>query len=258
MLKQAFLFVPRHLPCCFLNNLIKHYLPLSTKLLRRVFVDYSLHKPSAAGSRVPSSERHHSIWLQEVNSLLTMYSFTWILLWITVMFLPSVVASEASTGEDPLVNTGTGGEEEGEGHNIPPAHAVLFPAFCLTLGVAVFYFLSRYLQALPYTAVMFLIGTLMGIGAALSHDDNQLSESIQLWVEIDSEVLLLVFLPGLIFKDAIGLNVHLFRVALGQCFNFAFPMVLAGTALTALVAFYVFPYGWSFNLAMTVSPAHSL
>lgn len=28
-------------------------------------------------------------------------------------------------------------------------------------------------------------------------------------------------------------------------------MVLAGTALTALVAYYIFPYGWSFNLAMT-------
>jgi len=28
-------------------------------------------------------------------------------------------------------------------------------------------------------------------------------------------------------------------------------MVLAGTALTALIAYYIFPYGWSFNLAMT-------
>ena len=28
-------------------------------------------------------------------------------------------------------------------------------------------------------------------------------------------------------------------------------MVLAGTTLTALVAYYIFPYGWSFSLAMT-------
>lgn len=34
-------------------------------------------------------------------------------------------------------------------------------------------------------------------------------------------------------------------------YQFAFPMVLAGAALTALYAFYLFPYGWSFNLAMT-------
>lgn len=30
----------------------------------------------------------------------------------------------------------------------------------------------------------------------------------------------------------------------------AFPMVLAGTTLTALVAYFIVPYGWSFNLAM--------
>ncbi len=30
-----------------------------------------------------------------------------------------------------------------------------------------------------------------------------------------------------------------------------FPMVLAGTALTALFAFYVLPYGWNFNFCMT-------
>ncbi|KAL7448997.1 hypothetical protein ACHAWC_001106, partial [Mediolabrus comicus] len=36
-----------------------------------------------------------------------------------------------------------------------------------------------------------------------------------------------------------------------QLLIFAFPMVLAGTALTACVAYYIFPYGWSFDLCMT-------
>eukprot|EP00568_Trieres_chinensis_P016341 CAMPEP_0183323592 /NCGR_PEP_ID=MMETSP0160_2-20130417/74813_1 /TAXON_ID=2839 ORGANISM="Odontella Sinensis, Strain Grunow 1884" /NCGR_SAMPLE_ID=MMETSP0160_2 /ASSEMBLY_ACC=CAM_ASM_000250 /LENGTH=57 /DNA_ID=CAMNT_0025491001 /DNA_START=48 /DNA_END=217 /DNA_ORIENTATION=- len=31
----------------------------------------------------------------------------------------------------------------------------------------------------------------------------------------------------------------------------AFPMVLAGTALLALVGYYILPYGWSFSLCMT-------
>jgi hypothetical protein len=100
---------------------------------------------------------------------------------------------------------------------------------------------------------MFLIGACMGIGASLRQDDNQLSESISMWSHIDSELLLLSFLPGLIFKDSVGLNVHLFRVALVQCLNFAFPMVLAGAFLTALVAWGMFPYGWSFNL-VSISP----
>lgn len=103
---------------------------------------------------------------------------------------------------------------------------------------------------MPYTAVMFLLGTIMGIGVVVVEGNDHISESLYLWNSIDSEVLLLVFLPGLIFKDAHGLNVHLFRVALPQCLLFAFPMVLAGTALTACIAYYIFPYGWSFDLAM--------
>jgi NhaP-type Na+/H+ or K+/H+ antiporter len=134
---------------------------------------------------------------------------------------------------------------------IEPAHAVLFPIFSLTIGVLVFYLLTRYARTLPYTAVMFFIGTIMGIGSSFLDSNNQLNESIRLWSAIDSEVMLLIFLPGLIFKDAKDQSVHLFRIALPQLFLFAFPMVLAGTALTACVAYYIFPFGWSFNLAMT-------
>lgn len=37
----------------------------------------------------------------------------------------------------------------------------------------------------------------------------------------------------------------------GQCLIFAFPMVLHGTILTACIACYIFPYEWSFYLALT-------
>jgi NhaP-type Na+/H+ or K+/H+ antiporter len=145
----------------------------------------------------------------------------------------------------------TDNDEHEEEHEIEPAQAILFPVFTLTIGVMVFYLLSRHLRALPYTAVMFLIGTIMGIGASVwSNTEDHLNHSIRLWIPIDSEVLLLVFLPGLIFKDAMGLNVHLFRMASVQCLIFAFPLVLAGTVLTALIARYIFPYDWSMDLCM--------
>ena len=48
------------------------------------------------------------------------------------------------------------------------------------------------------------------------------------WQNINSELLLLVFLPGLAFNDSISQDVHLFHVAIFQIFNFAFPLVLAG------------------------------
>lgn len=134
---------------------------------------------------------------------------------------------------------------------VPEApHAVLFPPFTLTLGVVAFYVLSRYAKALPYTAVMFLLGTIMGVAVEIGDHTNHIDQGIRLWLNINSEVLLLVFLPGLLFRDAMSQNVHLFLRAFSQLFVFAFPMVLAGTVLTALVAFYLFPYNWPFNLAM--------
>lgn len=70
-------------------------------------------------------------------------------------------------------------EEESEA-----AIAVLFPPFALTVGVVTFYVLSRYLKALPYTAVMFLIGALMGITAALGGGDSELAQTLTAWVRI--------------------------------------------------------------------------
>mmetsp|Transcript_32553 Transcript_32553/g.48197 ORF Transcript_32553/g.48197 Transcript_32553/m.48197 type:complete len:852 (-) Transcript_32553:201-2756(-) len=128
---------------------------------------------------------------------------------------------------------------------------VLFPSFIVTLGVVIFYVLSRYIKILPYTAVMFLMGTIWGVLVALVDPDIDVTNSISAWGDIDGEILLLVFLPGLIFKDAFGQNAHLFFSALSQLLIFAFPLVLAGATLTALVGSYIFPYGWSFNLAMT-------
>jgi len=145
----------------------------------------------------------------------------------------------------------THGEHHG-GHHEEPAYAVLFPPLTLTIGFAAFFLLSRYARALPYTAVMFLIGTLTGIASVLSGSYSHISETLRMWLAINWEVLLLTFLPVLIFKDAYGLNVHLFVFSLGQQLIFAFPLVLAGTVLGALIGFYIFPWGWSFNFAMTV------
>eukprot|EP00980_Cylindrotheca_fusiformis_P029899 scaffold24016_cov117-Cylindrotheca_fusiformis.AAC.1 len=141
-------------------------------------------------------------------------------------------------------------QEEKDEEGPEPAYAVLFPVWTLTLGVVAFYVLSRYARILPYTAVMFLLGTIMGIAAELGNFQDHIGESIRIWTGINAEVLLLVFLPGLLFRDAMSQNVHLFVFSIAQLLIFAFPMVLAGTALTALVAFYIFPFGWPFNLAM--------
>lgn len=141
--------------------------------------------------------------------------------------------------------------ETSEEEEIEPSRAVLFPWFTEILGVLIFFLTTRYVLIIPYTGIMFILGIFCGAGATRLDLNDHLTQSLTQWSNINYEVLLLVFLPGLIFNDSFGLDVHLFGIAINQCIIYAFPMVLAGTALTALVGYYVLPYDWSFNLAMT-------
>jgi Sodium/hydrogen exchanger family len=152
-------------------------------------------------------------------------------------------------------NADLGHEEEEE--ELEEPYAVLYPSLILVFGTLIFYGSTRFVSFLPYTGCMFLLGTFMGLGVSVRDHNghpatsNAIHQTVLLWQGINSEVLLLVFLPGLIFKDSLGQNVNLFQRSFGQLFIFAFPMVLGGTLLTALVGFYVLPYDWSFNLCMT-------
>ena len=132
---------------------------------------------------------------------------------------------------------------------VADTYAVLFPWFSVLLGIFLYYGISRFAHGVPYTAAVFLLGALMGY---LSHTSgNAIADSTTLWLGMDGEVIILTFLPGLLFLDSYSTNVYLFRQAFSQLLVFAFPMVLGGSFLTALVAYYVLPYGWSFDLCMT-------
>lgn len=144
----------------------------------------------------------------------------------------------------------SGHEEEGH-HGSHPYYAIIFPWFVVATGIFVYYIITRYCHFIPYTAILFLIGAVMGVAITVTDSNDQLTQSIRMWENINSELLLLAFLPGLLFKDAYGLDFHLFTKAFVQILIMAFPMVLAGTCLMALVGTYVLPYGWNFNLAMT-------
>jgi len=139
--------------------------------------------------------------------------------------------------------------EHGEGdHAI--SHVVLFPWFAQLIGIFAYWIISRYAHGIPYTAVLFITGAMMGYYSDHSYG-NAIVESMKQWLGINGEVIILTFLPGLLFLDSYNINVHLFIQSFWQLVVFAFPMVLGGTYLTALVAYYFFPYGWSFDLCMT-------
>ncbi len=129
--------------------------------------------------------------------------------------------------------------------------AVFFPWFAQILGIAVYYLLSRYARAIPFTAMMFLVGMAYGVAVEMGTGNGVVAESAEIWMEIPGELFLLIFLPGLLYVEAYHVDVHLFLKSFSQLLVFAFPMVLSGTALAALVAYYIFPYEWSFDLCMT-------
>ena len=61
-----------------------------------------------------------------------------------------------------------------------------------------------------------------------------------------------MFLPGLIFRDAIEIKFHLFLASFWQILLLAFPVVILGTFMTAAVGVYLLPYNWSWSLAVTL------
>jgi hypothetical protein len=130
--------------------------------------------------------------------------------------------------------------------------AILFPWFVQLLGSCVVFILTNYNIGFPFAAAMFILGAMMGAGVSYVGGDNPLAESIKQWANIDSQLLLLIFLPGLIFKDAVEFNLNMFMVGLPQILLLAFPMVLIGTVMTAAVCVYMLPYGWPVSAAATL------
>jgi F0F1-type ATP synthase assembly protein I len=113
-------------------------------------------------------------------------------------------APENSTGHDAYTESNTEfAHEEAHDSSHAAVHAVLFPWFAQIIGIFVYYFLSRYAHALPYTAVMFVMGFSMGY--SIVHHKNMettLKESLITWMDMPGQLILLVFLPGLLYIDS--------------------------------------------------------
>jgi len=128
----------------------------------------------------------------------------------------------------------------------PAAYLPLyFLFFGLLLGALTLWGQQRF-PYVPYTALMFLEGTLIGVvHFATDEGLGDLSISIRAWVNIDAFLLLSVFLPALIFADAMKINFHSFiHGAFWPAMILAVPGVVANGAVVGAVAFYFFGYQW--------------
>jgi len=149
---------------------------------------------------------------------------------------------------------------DGEPHHVEGHHnhgylALAFLLGGLGLGSILQMIQERFLQKVPYTCMLFLLGWIF---AAIHHvrpKDHWSAWptwfiSVDIWERIDPHLVFYVFLPVLIFVEAMRLNVKLAAKCFSQVMVLACPGVLLGTALTAVFSKYCFPYGWDWPTAL--------
>lgn len=76
---------------------------------------------------------------------------------------------------------------------------------------------------------------------------GRLGKAIIAYSDFNPHLLLLIFLPALIFESAFNSDWHIFKVELGQILIMAGPMLIGSTYLSALMMTYVFGYNGDFT-----------
>lgn len=141
------------------------------------------------------------------------------------IFLVDAAEEEEQEESDLSPHSSTGApEHETQETEIRSTYAILFPWFAQILGVFAYFLLSRYAHALPYTAVMFIIGLIIGIAEYRHDSNNAIHESTASWLTLNGELILLIFLPGLLYLESYNIDIHLFIKSFGQILVMAFPM----------------------------------
>jgi NhaP-type Na+/H+ or K+/H+ antiporter len=103
----------------------------------------------------------------------------------------------------------------------------------------------------PYSVVLLLAGLTVGLYGRSEHIIEHLPllrTTLNELSQIDPHLILLLFLPTLIFESAFAMETHLFKRMFSQIAILAVPGLILSTALTAVLAYYLFPWQWSWSV----------
>jgi len=127
----------------------------------------------------------------------------------------------------------------------------MFFVISILLGII----LRRLLKntAIPYSVALLLLGML--IGSMLDFElttpiFNEVKASFSLASQLDSNLIMFIFLPALVFESAFSLEVHLFKRMLSQIALLAIPGLIICTLFTALLSMWVLPWEWTIPTAL--------
>ncbi|WED23943.1 cation:proton antiporter [Vibrio sp. JC009] len=103
----------------------------------------------------------------------------------------------------------------------------------------------------PYSVVLLLAGLCIGLYSRSAHMQQNLPElnlALTGLAQVDPHLILLLFLPTLIFESAFAMETHLFKRMFSQILILAVPGLIIATSLTAALAYYFFPWEWSWTV----------
>ncbi|KAI5638339.1 sodium/hydrogen exchanger family domain-containing protein [Phthorimaea operculella] len=127
----------------------------------------------------------------------------------------------------------------------PPSLAFLFIFTTLLIGVIIRCIMLWTFECIPYRVIMFALGGLAGFCANKYPSFRPLVQVC--YVEID--VLLITFLPIVVFNTSYSVDSHSFWKSFPQVFLVAVPGVLLTSCMVAFMAYYLIDASWSFTNA---------
>ncbi|MFT6928231.1 MAG: NhaP-type Na+/H+ or K+/H+ antiporter [Psychromonas sp.] len=126
---------------------------------------------------------------------------------------------------------------------------VIFVILSLLFG-ALIKSVSKTLSS-PYCVILLLAGLSLGFfgrTAQIQANFPGLKSALTNLAEVDPHLILLLFLPTLIFESAFSMDPHLFKRISKQIMVLAVPGLILSTLLTAVFTFYLFPWQWSWTV----------
>ena len=145
-------------------------------------------------------------------------------------------SSSASSGNQ---TSSTGSGTSSSHSDDSDKRLLLFVFGGLCIGAITRQFMAH--LALPYTVIVLLEGCVIG---AISRHVQEVADYTKM-SGMDGHLLLLIFLPALIFESAFALDLHIFKNVVKQCLILAMPALLMATFLTAVCAKFFLDYDWS-------------
>ncbi|XP_038047378.1 sodium/hydrogen exchanger 10-like [Patiria miniata] len=155
------------------------------------------------------------------------------------------VAGHPVTAGPGVTNGTVGNGTATEIHAHPPPYEIVFLFGSCVFGALVRTLLQK--VPVPYTVVLLILGVGLGL---LSDKVPEIGDYTTSVAHMDPHLLLHVFLPVLIFESAFAMDVHTFVKSFVQVCILAILGLLVASALTAVLAMYVFSYNWSFSVSM--------